>query len=409
MKEMDVKGNAIKRIVYAHYQKFERDGSYVHVTKFSEEFGVICQREGIEFTVLAPPLVTGIPGEKSSFLGNLKSKLAKYYLSDIKAFVVQVKRMFSERRQLKELNPDIVLTRFDYNTFSIIWACRSLNIPVVVEINSPDHEERETDYWRVPGAENFFSSTRALSLCNGGFAVSDVLVDEYKVESTSGLPIHSIPNGVTIEQFDPQLSGQPVREQFDIAKDEIVIGFVGSFAPWHRMDMLFDSFSYLIQQGHPVRLLLVGQIKSGSEESVIRANQPDIKDHVTFSGFVASKDIDKYLAVMDITVLQNSAYYCSPLKMFEYMAMETAVLSLATEPVKEMLEDGEEGLLFPPGDGQAMTESLVRLVKDAELRQKLGQGARARMVKEFTWRHNAEKVYDLLEEVYDKSDKASVS
>lgn len=395
----------MKRVVYAHYQKFERDGSYVHVTKFSEEFGGICKEKGIEFIVMAPPLVTGVPGHKTSFIDRLKSRLARFYISDIKAFLVQSKRMLAERRQLKELKPDLVLTRFDYNTFSIIWACRSLNIPVVVEINSPDHEEREAEYLRVPGAEHFFSSTRALSLCHGGFAVSNVLTEEYRVESTKGLPIHSIPNGVTIEQFDPELSGAPVREQFGIGEDEVVIGFVGSFAPWHRMDMLFDSFSHLVKEGYNVRLLLVGQVKPESEESVQRANQPDIKERVTFAGFVPSNDIDKFLAAMDITVLQNSAYYCSPLKMFEYMAMETAVLALATEPVKEMLEDGEEGLLFPPGDGEEMTQALTRLVQDKELRERLGKAARARMAKEFTWRHNAEKVYDLLDEVYQKSDK----
>ena len=402
---MEVTDKAMKRVVYAHYQKFERDGSYVHVTKFSEEFGGICDEQGIEFTVMAPPLETGVPGQKKSFIGRLKSRLAQFYISDIKAFLVQSKRMLEERRQLKELKPDMVLTRFDYNTFSIIWACRSLNIPVVLEINSPDHEEREVNYLRVPGAEHFFSSTRALSLCDGGFAVSNVLTEEYKVESTRGLPVHSIPNGVTVEQFDPHMSGSPVREELGIAEDEVVIGFVGSFAPWHRMDMLFDSFSYLIGQGYKVRLLLVGQVKPESEESVARANQSDIKDHVTFAGFVPSNEIDKYLAAMDITVLQNSAYYCSPLKMFEYMAMETAVLSLGTEPVKEMLVDGEEGLLFPPGDGEAMTQALKKLVEDKELRERLGKAARERMVKEFTWRHNAEKVYDLLNEVYSTSDK----
>jgi glycosyltransferase involved in cell wall biosynthesis len=391
---------SIKRVMYVHYQKFERDGSYVHVTKFSEEFGAICQREGIEFSVVAPPLVKGIPGHKKSTLARIKSRLARYFISDIKAFLVQLKQMLKERKLLKAFKPDIVLTRWDYNTISIIWACRSLNIPVVLEINSPDHEEREADYWRVPGAEWFFSSTRALSLCNGGFAVSEVLANEYRVPQTASVPVRSIPNGVTVEQFDPSLSGAPVREALGIPADKVVIGFVGSFAQWHRMDMLFESFAELVKKGLPVHLLLVGQVKPGSQDSVARAGEDDIKDHVTFSGFVASDEIDRYLAAMDITVLQNSAYYCSPLKMFEYMAMETAVLALATEPVQEMLEDGKEGVLFPPGDQVAMTAAMERLVNDAELRNRLGQAARVRMEREFTWRHNAEKVYALLQDVY---------
>lgn len=393
----------LKRVLYVHYQKFERDGSFVHVTNFSREYEKIAKENGFDFEVVAPPLATGVPGQKTSKLAEFKSFLARYFISDIKAFLVQAKRFYSERKMLKEKRPDIVLTRFDYNTFSIIWACRSLKIPVVLEINSPDHEEREAEYVRVPGAEEFFSSTRALSLCDGGFTVSGVLTEEYRVPQTKSLPIHTIVNGVTLEQFDPSQDAAVLRASHGIEDDEVVIGFVGSFAPWHRMDMLFDSFAEAVKQGLKVKLLLVGQIKPESADSVARAKQPDIADKVVFSGFVPSNEIDKYLAAMDITVLQNSAYYCSPLKMFEYMAMETAVLAAGTEPVKEMLEDGEEGLLFPTGDGEAMTQALIRLVKDDELRERVGKQARERMAKEFTWRHNAERVHTLLEEVYDAS------
>ncbi|MGB0732386.1 MAG: glycosyltransferase family 4 protein [Pontibacterium sp.] len=392
-----------KKALYVHYQRFERDGSFVHVTNFSREFKGICDEKGIEFKVIAPPLATGVPGQKESGLQKFKSFLARFFISDIKALLVQLKRMRAEIKMLKAEKPDIVLTRFDYNTFSIIWACRALKIPVVLEINSPDHEEREAKYYRVPGAEWFFSSTRALSLCNGGFAVSQVLTEEYRVESTKHLPLKSIPNGVTLSQFTPGEGRSEVRAAHGIDDDAVVVGFVGSFAPWHRMDMLFDSFAKLLSEGNRnVKLLLVGQVKPESESSVARANEPDLKDSVIFSGFVPSDKIGRYLAAMDITVLQNSAYYCSPLKMFEYMAMETAVLASGTGPVKEMLEDGKEGVLFPLEDTQAMTEALTKLVDDASLRQSLGKAARERMAAEFTWRHNAEKVYTLLDEVYSK-------
>ncbi|MGB0664945.1 MAG: glycosyltransferase family 4 protein [Pontibacterium sp.] len=395
---------SFKKVLYVHYQRFERDGSFVHVTNFAREFGQICDSKNIKFSVVAPPLVQGVPGQTHSTLQTVKSFLSRFFLSDIKAFFTQMRNMRQEKAMLEEEQPDIVLTRFNYNTFSIIWACRSLKIPVVIEFNSPDSEERESKYYRFPGMKRFFSGTRALSIANGGFAVSEALAEEYRVQETKHLPVRSIPNGVSIEQFVPRRQREETRRTLGIDSEDVVIGFVGSFAPWHRMDMLFESFSQLKRRGYKnVKLLLVGQVKPESESSLAPAKDETIKDSVVFSGFVSSQDIPNYVAAMDITVLQNSAYYCSPLKMFEYMAMETAVLASATNPVKEMLENGKEGILFPTGDVKAMTDAMIKLVDDKALRDSVGQAARLRMESEFTWRHNAERVFKLLSDVYDHS------
>ncbi len=389
---------AMKRVIYVHYQKFERDGSHVHTTKFAEEFGKLCAKQAIDFQVIAPPKFRGVPGVATSRWQAIKTWLSHYYISDIKAVLVQFKRFFAERRQLQQLQPDIVLTRYEDNTLSIIWACRSLNIPVVLEINAPDDEARETEYLRVPGVEQFFSTTRALRKSQGAFAVSEVLAQKYR-QQVPGKPVHSIPNGVSIEAFDPNTDGSEIRHKLNIPADRIVIGYVGSFAPWHGMGMLLDVFEELLAAGLPVHLLLVGQVRIDAQETVERAATPALAERVSFSGFVPSEEVYRYLAAMDITVLPNTAYYCSPLKLFEYMAMEKAVVSVNTQPVQEMLVNGEEGVLFPQGDAKALYAALANLSNDGELRSRLGKAARKRMSEQFTWRDNAQRVYQLLDEV----------
>ena len=123
------------------------------------------------------------------------------------------------------------------------------------------------------------------------------------------------------------------------------------------------------------------------------------------AGFVKPADIPPYLAAMDVAVLPNAARYCSPLKLFEYMAMAKPTVAAATPPVSATLADGVEGLLFEPGNQAQFVAKLRELALNRELRERLGFAARRRMQSEFTWRHNAERVFGLLETVLKASAK----
>jgi len=389
----------MKSIVYVHYQKCERDGSYVHTRMFSDSFRRLCAQKNVTFTVMEPNVVDheGLP--KISLLQKVKTFCARFFLSDIKALFVQKRRMTEERERLVQLNADMVLTRYNWNSISIVWAARSLGIPVVLEINAPDEESGALKFYRLPGMRHFFSTKRVLTLSNGAFAVSEILAKEFRQLDCSRQPVHAIPNGVCLEEFDSSLSGVGLRQELAIPAETVVIGFVGSFAPWHGLDLLFRVFTQLLDAGLDVHLLLVGQLRHNSADWFQRASAPDMEKHVTFVGHIAAKEVNQYLAVMDITVLANSAWYCSPLKVFEYMAMAKAVVAVATEPVCDMLKDGIEGVLFEPKSEEGFFNALHSLVVDPVLRSQLGIAARQRVEKDFSWDSNAQKVFRLLEEV----------
>ncbi len=391
----------MKSIVYVHYQRRERDGSFVHTRMFSREFGALCAERGIAFNVIAPDIIDSDQVPIPTWGRRLMTQVSRFFLSDIKCILVQCKNMLRERKQLQALSADMVLTRYNLNTLSIIWAARSLKIPVLLEINSPDDEYWGIRFYRLPGMKYFFSDTRALTLADGGFAVSEALASSLRHELKEEKPVYSIPNGVCIEQFDPELSGRAIRKLYGIGQGKIVLGFVGSFAPWHGVDMLFEAFIALREKGLPVHLLLVGQIR---EDLTWReqAESEALREHVTLAGYVPQTEINEYLAAMDISVLANSAWYCSPLKVFEYMAMAKAIVAVGTEPVSEMLEHNKEALLFEQGSLRAMTAALELAASDESLRKRLGQAARQRVAQEYTWTDNARRVFGLMEDVLDQ-------
>lgn len=394
----------INKILYVHYQRSERDGSFVHTREFESAFRKLCTAKGIQFSVLAPPLVSyaEVPSRDVSILRRVWRKLGPYYLRDIKVLVFQFRHLFRDWRYLAREKPDIVLMRFEGESLSILWACRLLGIPSVIEVNSPDREELPRGYRQMPGLKEWFTNRHALKIAHGAFAVSERLTASLRADC-GAKPVMTIPNGVDIERFDPALSGSEIRRRLGIAGDAIVYGFVGSFAPWHGIDLMVDAFTRLLKAHPSIHLLLIGQTNPQWKALLDRLASPALAPHITVTGFVPPWDIPPYLAAMDITVLPNAAYYCSPLKLFEYMAMAKPTVAVSTSPVAATLQDGEEGLLFRQGDADALTAALDRLTGNEEPRARMGAAARRRVERDYTWGHNAEQVFGLLEAAYRQS------
>jgi glycogen(starch) synthase len=99
------------------------------------------------------------------------------------------------------------------------------------------------------------------------------------------------------------------------------------------------------------------------------------------AGQVNPDAVPAYLAAFDICTMPfpwtaHFAYYASPLKLFEYMAVGGTIISSDLPAVAEVVRDGESALLVPPGDADALAAALRRLYDDPGLRARLGAKAR---------------------------------
>ncbi len=181
-----------------------------------------------------------------------------------------------------------------------------------------------------------------------------------------------------------------------------MIGFVGSFAPWHGLSSLIQSFKSLVEQGADVHLLLVGHIGEYGQSQLKELADPAYQARLTITGFVDMNEVPSYLKLMDIATLPNTEDYCSPLKLFEYMAAKRAIVTVATDAVTQVLRHEREGLSFRRDDKSGLIKQLQRLVDDPLLRQTLAENAYQRVTQHYSWADNAKQVMSFIDTVLER-------
>jgi glycosyltransferase involved in cell wall biosynthesis len=200
------------------------------------------------------------------------------------------------------------------------------------------------------------------------------------------------PNGVEPMRF-ANGGGEPIRRHLGLGNSDQVIGFVGTFGPWHGAKVLAQAFPLVAAQAPKAHLLLVGDGQERSAVEQILAGH-NLSRRAIFMGKVPSPQVPALLDACDILAsphvpLPNGEeFFGSPTKLFEYMAAAKPIVASRLGQIGDVLLDGETALLVTPGSVEELARGILRLLGDAQLRQRLGRAAREAAVAHHSWDHN---------------------
>jgi glycosyltransferase involved in cell wall biosynthesis len=174
--------------------------------------------------------------------------------------------------------------------------------------------------------------------------------------------------------------------------------YAGHLYVWKGVDILVAAAAFLPD----VRIRIVGGMPGEPDQARLRAKAEALGAgaRVEFVGYVPPPEVPAWLTRSDVLVLPNietsvSARYTSPLKLFEYMAAGRPIVASRLPALEEVLADGLNALLVPPGDPSALAFAISRLVTEPGLAAALA--ARARHdVAEYSWARRAERLEELL-------------
>jgi glycosyltransferase involved in cell wall biosynthesis len=159
-----------------------------------------------------------------------------------------------------------------------------------------------------------------------------------------------------------------------------LITTVGRLVPQKAQSLLLDAARRVFDHHPTARLMIVG---GGVLEQSLKkqARALGIADRVSFAG--VRRDIPDILAQTDIFVL-SSLWEGLPLSAVEAMAAGCPVVLTDVGGNRELVKDGEQGLIVPAGSAAALAEALLTLVQDAPRRVAMGHAARLRVQSDFS-------------------------
>jgi glycosyltransferase involved in cell wall biosynthesis len=225
---------------------------------------------------------------------------------------------------------------------------------------------------------------------DGVVAISQPIADLLAEGGVAREKIRMIPSGVDpapYENIPPPAGG----------RTPFVVGTAAILEQRKGIKFLLEAAAELKRRGRPIRYRIAGD---GWEKNNLldQARKLGVEGDVEFLGFVA--DMPSFMASIDIFVLP-SLFEGLGVAALEAMAAARPVVASAIGGLKELVVDGETGLLVPRGDSGSLARALEKLVQHADLVRSLGERGRARLRERFTMdrmaRANEAFYYDLLE------------
>jgi glycosyltransferase involved in cell wall biosynthesis len=205
--------------------------------------------------------------------------------------------------------------------------------------------------------------------------------------------IEIISDGVDCTRFRPHVDGQSFRDRWGVRSGEVVVGVVGRISHWKGQELFLEAAGKTAALCPQIRFAIVGDPVPGDESRLVnlraQANQLGLADKVIFQAF--TENAPEIMRALDILVLPSTLPEPLGLVALEAMASERPVIAAGHGGSLEIVISGENGLLFPPGDSNALAQAIIRLATDSERRKHLALRGRQQVVEHFSLKEFRQK------------------
>jgi glycosyltransferase involved in cell wall biosynthesis len=216
------------------------------------------------------------------------------------------------------------------------------------------------------------------------------------IEQAGVLPdrITVIPTGVDTERFHPErVDAHRVRQELGIQAGVSVIGVVAVLRTRKGHLTLLEALARSPLREPGVHLLVAGAgpIGQAVEE---RARGLGLTERVHFLGH--REDVADILAACDVVVLPSIMGEGVPQVVLQAFALGRPVVASDVPGIRQVVQDGETGLLVPPEDPPALAQAIGRVLQDASIARRFGEAGRSLVLSCYS----LEKMADALEAIY---------
>jgi len=312
----------------------------------------------------------------------------------------------------REFQPDVIQAELLWTAPAALWLHRRLDVPVVLMQENVEYQK----FVRFGLTSPFLKLIKwlegwACRAADGVVALSEVDRD-FMVE-LYGVPVERfalIPHGVDPDLFDYRPEGAAAaRQKLGLEDGVPILTFVGKldYIPNVRaVEYIAELIAPAVWEHHPeAKFIIIGQgagtLTKYDGDGIIFAGFVDARAGPSASLRTSVKpNLSDYLSASDVVLVPLDSGSGTRLKIIEAASNARPVVSTHIGAEGQTFVDGQEILLTDEVD-QAFVDATLRLLNDADLRERLGRAARAKVLAQYSWQAQVRK----MEQFYEKLEK----
>ncbi len=298
-------------------------------------------------------------------------------------------------RVMRQRRIDIVQTTLFWADFIGATAAKCAGVPVILSWETVSHEgdPYHNNFQRRNGYRLAMKCVDLIIAVSQ--EVKESLICRRHLPAEKIRVIHY---GVDLEQFRPNGRAPRLakRQEIGAQPEHFLIGIVARLEPWKGHRYFIEAFAEIAPRFPEANVILVGE---GSLRSALEqmTREKNLQGRLSFLG--VRKDVAQLVNCLDLFVLPSLPGEGLPNVLLEAMACRIPVIATRVGGVPELVRDGQNGYLVPPGDADALRATLVRALSDRARLQEIARAGRATVEENFSLHQQIatfEQTYDEL-------------
>ncbi|HEY9103464.1 TIGR04063 family PEP-CTERM/XrtA system glycosyltransferase [Chitinimonas sp.] len=330
-----------------------------------------------------------------------RDRLAKLPVMGELALMRQLERRLQEVAE--QVRPDVLHAHSPVlNAIPTLRVGKRLGLPVVYEVRA-FWEDAAVDHGTTTEGSLRYRMTRnletyALKRADHVTTICEGLRSDIVARGIPSERVTVIPNAVDIESFDlGGVADEELKAKLGLTGCT-VLGFIGSFYAYEGLDLLLEALPRIIASLPDVRVLLVG---GGPQDAALKAQAQrlGLEKYVVFTGRVPHQEVHRYYDLVDVLAYPRHSMrlteLVTPLKPLEAMAQGRLLVASDVGGHKELIQDGQTGMLFRAGSAESLAQAVLQLLARREYWRELREAGRRFVETERNWRVSVSRYVDI--------------
>jgi glycosyltransferase involved in cell wall biosynthesis len=282
----------------------------------------------------------------------------------------EIARLLPER--IAERRPDLVFIGRESFAAHVVPVIERFGLPSILRITGTQIAAIAEGAYPAPAAREVMQPLKSVGMvCPQAGHMAAIL------RGLGVAEVRTIPNAVDLERFAPGPRDEGLLRRLSIGPDLTVVMHLSNMKPLKRICDIVRSARIVLTRAPRVVYVMVGD-GTARKEAQDLCEREGLTNHFRFTGWVDYGLVPGYLNSADIVVMPSGLEHQARVYL-EAMACGRLLLASNVAGAREVLEDGESGLLFRTGDVDDLAEKTLRAASDPALRAAIGIQARERV------------------------------